>query len=392
MKKVRVEFVKNDLGLGPILASTPGLTLPPQISFKPYRKTTIRPTGATQELLLQSSEHARLEYTAQEEKDGSAESMLNHYIGVYDPATGKLQIVPVPKLTVRSTLRSEIEEMRAERERIEVQQQQGSMTSKRHALAAEFGSKRSKKAINELAENAIVRGARPGDATGGAPKNEAVAAAVLQGMSKTTSSMPTKTDLQATVDESKPRPPANTEAEHAADVYTPEAIVGKELLGLIPIKDWVDAAKNGEGLSLPSQYVAKRVNRLVANKEHQKLKLLRFVLLGMNFNSSLKGKPMGAKQIPNREKFQSAMGEDVPAPVLDALRRKFATESNEMTRWHIDNLMTHIAAAALIIDDFEVDVNDLRDDLKLENKEYVHPHPHFHLYNPNPNPQPTTHP
>lgn len=31
--------------------------------------------------------------------------------------------------------------------------------------------------------------------------------------------------------------------------------------------------------------------------------------------------------------------------------------------------MTHIAAAALIVDDFEVDVNDLREDLKIENKE-----------------------
>jgi DNA-directed RNA polymerase I subunit RPA49 len=42
-----------------------------------------------------------------------------------------------------------------------------------------------------------------------------------------------------------------------------------------------------------------------------------------------------------------------------------------MTRWNIDNLMTHICAAALMVDNFEVDVSDLRDDLKLENKEYV---------------------
>lgn len=46
--------------------------------------------------------------------------------------------------------------------------------------------------------------------------------------------------------------------------------------------------------------------------------------------------------------------------------------NNDMTRWNIDNLMTHICAAALIVDNFEVDVNDLRDDLKLENKEYVY--------------------
>jgi DNA-directed RNA polymerase I subunit RPA49 len=44
-----------------------------------------------------------------------------------------------------------------------------------------------------------------------------------------------------------------------------------------------------------------------------------------------------------------------------------------MTRWHTDNLMTHICAAALIVDNFEVDVNDLRNDLKVENKEYSPP-------------------
>jgi DNA-directed RNA polymerase I subunit RPA49 len=33
--------------------------------------------------------------------------------------------------------------------------------------------------------------------------------------------------------------------------------------------------------------------------------------------------------------------------------------------------MTHICAAALLVDDLEVDMNDLREDLKLELKEYV---------------------
>lgn len=45
--------------------------------------------------------------------------------------------------------------------------------------------------------------------------------------------------------------------------------------------------------------------------------------------------------------------------------------NNDMTRWHTDNLLTHICAAALLVDGFEVDVNDLRNDLKLENKECV---------------------
>jgi hypothetical protein len=41
--------------------------------------------------------------------------------------------------------------------------------------------------------------------------------------------------------------------------------------------------------------------------------------------------------------------------------------------------MTHVAAAALIVDDHEVDVNDLREDLKIENREYVVPAKHSSL-------------
>jgi len=33
--------------------------------------------------------------------------------------------------------------------------------------------------------------------------------------------------------------------------------------------------------------------------------------------------------------------------------------------------MTHACAAALIVDDFEVDINDLREDFKTGNKEYA---------------------
>jgi hypothetical protein len=46
-----------------------------------------------------------------------------------------------------------------------------------------------------------------------------------------------------------------------------------------------------------------------------------------------------------------------------------------MPRWNIDRLHTHIAAAALIVDDNEVDVDDLRDDLRIDNKEYGSPDP-----------------
>lgn len=269
-------------------------------------------------LLFQSSEHPRLDYTAAPETDGSAESMLSDYIGVFDPATGRLQLLPVPKVTVRSTLRSEIDELRAEKERVAAAK--GTMTARRHALATEFGSKRSKKAIVDMTENAITRG-RAGDAP-----DETVSSAVLKGMSKTTSAMPTKDEIVAAVDSSKPRPKHNPAAEYPADVYPIDTIVGKDLMGLLPVKDWVDAANAGQNIDVHSRFVAKRIFKLAKAKEIQKLKVLRFILLCVNFNAALKVKGRGAKQIPQKDKLMAEMGDDVPPPVVDSIRRRFASE------------------------------------------------------------------
>jgi DNA-directed RNA polymerase I subunit RPA49 len=364
---VRIQIVENKETLGPLLAVTPGLNIPSKISFNPYKRTKLLPQGESTELLFQSSDHPRLDYTAQEEHDGSSESQLQDYIGVFDPATSKLQIVPVKRVVVRSTLRSEAQEMREEQEKLDAAA--NTVMAKRAALAAEFGSKKSRKALEDRTLNAIKSGTGVEDAA----RTDAVAENVLQQMSSATAVMPTKDDLAAAVDSSKPRPTPNLAAEYPADVYPTDVVVGSELMTMLDVKDWVQASSTGEGVSVTSRYVAKRIVKLAKNKQIQKLKVLRFILLCINFSSSLYGGGgPRAKKIPMKGKLEEAMGEDTPAGQVMAIRRKFAPEgSPEMSRWHVDNLMTHIAAAALIVDDFEVDVNDLRDDLKLENKEYV---------------------
>jgi len=40
-----------------------------------------------------------------------------------------------------------------------------------------------------------------------------------------------------------------------------------------------------------------------------------------------------------------------------------------MNKWAIDNFMTHISALAVIIDRFETNMADLREDLKLDTKQ-----------------------
>lgn len=63
------------------------------------------------ELLLQSSAHPRLDYIGREEQDGTAESLLKHYVGVYDPQSGDLKVMEAHKVVIRSILRSEDTEM-----------------------------------------------------------------------------------------------------------------------------------------------------------------------------------------------------------------------------------------------------------------------------------------
>ncbi|KAF1850828.1 DNA-directed RNA polymeras-like protein I 49 kDa polypeptide [Cucurbitaria berberidis CBS 394.84] len=362
---VQIELLENKEALGPLLAATPGLSFPKRTTFTPYKHTKILPQGDTTQLLLQSSEHARLDYLAQEERDGSSESHLKDYVGVFDPATNKLQIVPVKRVVVRSTLRSEMDQMREEQAQLEARQ--NTMAAKRYALAAEFGSKKSRKALEERTLNAI----RSGNADDpSAIRNESVAENVLQNMASSTVAMPSKAQHEAAIDSSKPRPTPNLAAEYPGDVYTIDTVVGSELMTMLDVKDWVAASAAGEGVAVSSKYVARRIVKLAQNKQIQKLKVLRFILLCINFNAALvSGSGSKPKKIPFKDKLEALMGDDTPAGCVLAIRRKFAPETGDMPRWNIDNLITHVAAAALIVDDHEVDVNDLREDLKLENKE-----------------------
>ena len=58
------------------------------------------------ELLLHSSEHQKIDYTAREEEAGGSDTLLKHYIGVYDAATGKMEVMEARKLVVRGVVRA----------------------------------------------------------------------------------------------------------------------------------------------------------------------------------------------------------------------------------------------------------------------------------------------
>lgn len=58
------------------------------------------------DLLLHSTAHRSLDYTIKSEAPRGTQPALNHFVGIYDPKTGKLQVVEAKKMTIRGTVRA----------------------------------------------------------------------------------------------------------------------------------------------------------------------------------------------------------------------------------------------------------------------------------------------
>lgn len=56
---------------------------------------------------MESSEHPAIDYVGREEEAGGTDSLLKHYIGIYDPSTGGLQVIESRKMTVRGIVRAQ---------------------------------------------------------------------------------------------------------------------------------------------------------------------------------------------------------------------------------------------------------------------------------------------
>lgn len=234
-------------------------------------------------------------------------------------------------------------------------------------LGQAFGTKKAKKALAAMAENALTP--KKGK-DGKALKLEQAEVALMDSIKGTTENMATLEELQAAVDLARPVPKGNYEAADIEDVYDPEEIIGADILHAIPIMDWQTKARNQEEIQVPSRFVANRINRVAAN-EHavQRLRILRYMLFLLVFwvsTSSGKGRGAG-KKIAKREKLRELM-EPAPDSVIESIRRKFS-DNGEMRKIHVDLLITHCCVFASMIDNFDVNTLDLREDLRLEPKE-----------------------
>lgn len=309
------------------LAFTPGLNIPSNLSMKPYtkaRKDARKRRSAVPELLLHSSAHPKLDYIAREESSNSSESYLKHYIGVYDPETGKLELLQARKLVIRSTLRSNSTDDKGR------EGDEGGLNSlsARSNLGLAFGTKKSQKAIRALTANAIKASPTKSDSqdpgAGRAP--DPLASAVVSSMAQYTSSMPTREQMQAEIDENKPIPKPNLVAETAAEVYPVEQLVGDtNILRHMHVQELMDKVKAGEDVQTKSLFVSRRLRGIVQRGDVKMVKTLKYSLLLLEWYKGLKVGSRGAKKMPKDEEMGPLI-EQYGSDVVRGIGRRFADE------------------------------------------------------------------
>ncbi|XXH04810.1 calcium calmodulin-dependent protein kinase type 1G [Hypoxylon texense] len=367
---VKVSSIQTAKVCPPVIATCPGLCVPNSVKFQAYTKP--QPTGsrksktASSSLLLHSSSHGKLDYTAKEDGPGGRESHLKHYIGVFDPQTGQLSILEAKKMAVRGVVRTQEapEEDPAER------QASKTMLELRNSLGEAFGTKKAKKALAAITENAIAPEKAAGDAGDTPSKLNSSSQALMESINDVTRGMASKEELQAAADAAKPVPPGNFNAEEIQDVYTPEELIGGEILNSIPIRDWQEQIKKGQNKVTPSQFTATRLIPVGEGPNPvQRLRTLRYLEFLVKFVKSAKpGKERGTKRIPPRDKLREIL-KPAPDPVIENIRRKFSS-NGEMRKFHTDMVYTYACALAAILSNYSFDTAPIRYDLGLDEKQF----------------------
>lgn len=244
------------------------------------------------------------------------------------------------------------------------------MMDLRKDLGHAFGTKKAKKALAAITENAITPEQANSDAGGNPQKLSSSSQALMESINDVTTGMASTEDLQAAADAAKPVPPGNFDAQEIQDVYTPEDLIGGEILNAIPIRDWQEHIKKKTNAQVPSKFTATRLMPVGEgpNPVHR-LRTLRYMDFLIKFVKAARpGKERGVKRIPPRDKLKEILN-PAPEPVVENIRRKFST-NGEMRKFHTELVYTYCCALAAILSNYSFDTSEIRYDLGLDEKQF----------------------
>jgi DNA-directed RNA polymerase I subunit RPA49 len=277
----------------------------------------------SKELLLHSANHATIDYTAVEAKSAtSIEKYRKHYVAVFDPATGQLDVTEAKKMIVRPLIRQFQTRRNNDGDNGAVS------VGNRAQLTQNFGTKKAKKAMQARAESRLA--ARPGNA------EDALSKAHVNLVPGDDDDDDPKSSTKP--QDNKPLPRANLEAEQVQDVYSLSTLVGPDqILKNLSVVYWMQRISAGKPISGRFLFVSNRVEYLtkahLESPENPELlrhvQVLRFLelLLELHRHVLSLGRP---KKIPPEQKWPDNIRADfntVSYGLLgDLISRFFSTQ------------------------------------------------------------------
>lgn len=220
--------------------------------------------------------------------------------------------MPAHPVTLRTALRAEAQEVRA-------QNAVRSFAQQREDLGQEFGTKKAKKAIASKTENAITSGA---DRSRQGGKLDLVESAVMDSVKEASDALPAREAMQDEILASKPIPKPNLRATEVENVYPIGSLVPAGDMRNLAVKEWQDAAAAGEDIKLTSRYVAHRLQPIAMRDDVQRLKALKYLLLLLDFNTALKPN-RGGKKVPPKDQLRDKLTA-WPESLIESVRRRFS--------------------------------------------------------------------
>lgn len=318
---------QKNINTDTITGVTPGVTFPQDIKFQSYSKKT----GDGSQALLQSSEHPTIDYVAIEGTE-SNEGHLKHYVAVYDPATNKLKLTEAKHLTLRGSLRQaqKIDEDEDDEDAAQIPTTSGTRT----ALTEAFGSKKSKKAVQAMAENRqLAQGIE------GATIAEAIAANV-----KDEDDDEDMVDAAAIARSNKPLPVADLRTDDIEEVYGLSTLIKPQpastTLSTLPVQSWIARLKAGKEVKVRSRFVANRIGYLgkahIASPEDQRflrqLQILYYLEIMIEINQFI-SKQSRFTRIPWHDKWpENTLSVGTPPRVVGAIMNHIFPEEKPTDR------------------------------------------------------------
>lgn len=300
----------------------------------------------------------------------SIDRHLKHYVACFDPSTGRLDVTEAKHMIVRSVVR----QFKPESEQPDPSQNLG--YASRGALTEAFGTKKSKRAFQSMAENRLLAA---GDQDEDNPLSQAITSAVEDEAE----------ELPESAQKTKPLPQANTETSDIAQVYSLNTLVKPHLgvLKSMPLNDWRSSYEKTKQIRTSSRFVSNRFGWLmpahVASPEDEihltRLQLLRYIYLLLELHRYvMKSNQRAAIQDPSKWPEGTISGNFSEAALREILKHFFPDRRTNKS--HLTLLRSTILALTLHIpppslnpgkDMLITEPTDIALDLAIEKEESV---------------------